>query len=191
MRAVRTLARLDAALAQTHIVGLNTNVQFLRNVVQSRAFASADLDTALIPREAASLFKQDKVGRNTAVAAAVAHTLQKERARSESATPGGWRDPFAAHDAWQPYALTQRRFGFEYGGKSLAAALTYLHDGALQLQVDGDAQAQAFAFGAADPVDGLTFLRTANSNPPGFTHTTAICMFLLPRGRHKSGSSTC
>ena len=151
------LARLDAALAQTHIVGLNTNVQFLRNVVQSRAFASADLDTALIPREAASLFKQDKVGRNTAVAAAVAHTLQKERARSESATPGGWRDPFAAHDAWQPYALTQRRFGFEYGGKSLAAALTYLHDGALQLQVDGDAQAQAFAFGAADPVDGLDF----------------------------------
>ena len=151
------LARLDAALAQTHIVGLNTNVQFLRNVVQSRAFSSADLDTALIPREAASLFKQDKVGRNTAVAAAVAHTLQIERARSQRATPGGWRDPFAAHDAWQPYALTQRRFGFEFGGAPVQATLTYLHDGALQLQVDGDAPVQAFVFEAADQVDGLDF----------------------------------
>ena len=49
------LARLDVALAQTHIVGLQTNVQFLRHVVQSRSFAQADLDTALIPREAAAL----------------------------------------------------------------------------------------------------------------------------------------
>ena len=151
------LARLDAALAQTHIVGLNTNVQFLRNVVQSRAFASADLDTALIPREAASLFKQDKVGRNTAVAAAVAHTLQKERVQSESATPGGWRDPFAAHDAWQPYALTQRRFGFEFGGAPVQASLSYLHDGALQLQVDGDVHPQAFTVGAGGSAEALDF----------------------------------
>ena len=44
------LARLDEALAATHIVGLATNVQFLRHVVRSRSFAQADLDTALIPR---------------------------------------------------------------------------------------------------------------------------------------------
>src|SRR5258706_2651827 len=47
----QALARLDTALAQTHIVGLHTNVAFLRRVVQSRSFAQADLDTALIERE--------------------------------------------------------------------------------------------------------------------------------------------
>jgi hypothetical protein len=38
----QALARLDAALAQTHIVGLQTNVQFLRHVVRSPSFAKAN-----------------------------------------------------------------------------------------------------------------------------------------------------
>src|SRR5688572_498003 len=56
------LARLDDALAQTRIVGLSTNVQFLRYVVRSPSFAKANLDTALIQREEAVLFKQEPVG---------------------------------------------------------------------------------------------------------------------------------
>ncbi len=43
------LARMDAALAETRIVGLSTNVQFLRHVVGSASFAQAELDTALDP----------------------------------------------------------------------------------------------------------------------------------------------
>ena len=58
----QALARLDEALAQTHIVGLATNVQFLRYVVRSPSFAQANLDTALIPREQAVLFNQEPVG---------------------------------------------------------------------------------------------------------------------------------
>ena len=89
------LARLDAALAQTHIVGLATNVQFLRHVTTSAAFAKAELDTALIPREAAALFQQDKVGLPLAAAALVAHTLQAEQAQGAVADVSGWRDPWA------------------------------------------------------------------------------------------------
>ena len=120
------LAKLDAALAQTRIVGLSTNVQFLRHVASSAAFASAQLDTALIPREAAALFQQDRVGRPLAVAAAVAQTLLAERA-----TEGA--DPFSRRDGWRPFGLTVRRFDFEYLGESLQAQLSYLHDGALLL----------------------------------------------------------
>jgi 3-methylcrotonyl-CoA carboxylase alpha subunit len=120
------LARMDAALADTRIVGLSTNVQFLRHVVGSHSFAQAELDTALIPREAAVLFNQDRVGRDLAVAAAVAQTLLAERA-SEG------KDPFTRRDGWRPHGLTQRRFDFEYQGEALQAQLTYLHDGALQL----------------------------------------------------------
>ena len=126
------LARMEAALIETRIVGLSTNVQFLRHVVGSASFAKAELDTALIPREAAALFDQDRVGRPLAVAAAVAQTLLAERSREG-------KDPFSRTDGWRPFGLTVRRFDFEYRGEALQVALTYLHDGALQLVVGNDA----------------------------------------------------
>ncbi|QHE85768.1 acetyl-CoA carboxylase biotin carboxylase subunit [Hydrogenophaga sp. BPS33] len=58
----QALARLDEALSQMHIVGPHNNVQFLRRVVRSPSFSQADLDTALIQREKATLFKQEPVG---------------------------------------------------------------------------------------------------------------------------------
>ncbi len=120
------LARLDAALAETRIVGLSTNVEFLRHVVNSPSFAQANLDTALIPREATVLFHQDKVGLALAVASAVAQTLVAERVQEST-------DPFSRRDGWRPHGLTVRCFDFEYLGEPLLAHLTYLHDGALQL----------------------------------------------------------
>ena len=122
------LARLDDALAQTRIVGLSTNVQFLRYVVRSPSFAKANLDTALIQREEAVLFKQEPVGLVMAGAAAVAKALLDERA-AEGA------DPFSRRDGWRSHGVMQRRFEFEFHGEPAKATLTYLHDGALQLAI--------------------------------------------------------
>ena len=129
----QALARLDAALAQTRIVGLNTNVQFLRHVVRSDAFATAKLDTALIQRESAVLFKQDPVGVQAAAAAVVAHTLAAEQALTGT-------DPFSRRDGWQSHGITRRRFELDYAGKNLQAELTYDRSG-LTLQVAEDAAA--------------------------------------------------
>ena len=123
----QALALLDTALAQTRIVGLNTNVQFLRHVVSSESFAMARLDTALIPRESAVLFQQDPVGLQAAAAAVVAHTLAAERA-----LVGG--DPFSHRDGFQPHGLTRRRFDLQYAGQSVQAVLVYGRSG-LSLQV--------------------------------------------------------
>ncbi|MBA3771509.1 MAG: acetyl/propionyl/methylcrotonyl-CoA carboxylase subunit alpha [Ramlibacter sp.] len=120
------LARLDDALAQTHIVGLATNVQFLRQVVRSPSFAQADLDTALIQREQAVLFNQEPLGFALAAAAAVAQTLTREKA-AEGA------DPFSRRDGWQSHGVKVRPFEFEFRGEPAKAELTYLHDGALRL----------------------------------------------------------
>jgi 3-methylcrotonyl-CoA carboxylase alpha subunit len=141
----QALSRLDTALAQTHIVGLNTNVQFLRNVVQSRSFAQADLDTALIPREEAVLFNQEKVGLRLAVAGAVAHTLLQEKAQeAQVATQAVWLDPWARQDGWRSHGPSSRRFDFEFKGEVQVVFLTTLHDGALQLQVAGETATFAF-----------------------------------------------
>ena len=124
----QALARLDAALAQTHIVGLLTNVQFLRHVVQSRSFAKADLDTALIPREAATLFAQSRVSLPLACAAEVARTLLAERAAQSA-------DPFSQTDGWRGMGEWVRRFAFHYGDAEVPASLRYRHDGSLQFEV--------------------------------------------------------
>ena len=122
------LARLDEALAQIRIVGLSTNVQFLRYVARSASFAGANLDTALIQREAAVLFNQEPVGLALAAAAAIAQTLLAEKSQ-ESA------DPFSRRDGWQSHGVTVRRFEFEFHGAAAQASLTYLHDGSLALRV--------------------------------------------------------
>ena len=124
------LARLDDALSQIRIVGLSTNVQFLRYVVRSPSFAGANLDTALIPRESGVLFNQEPIGSGMAVASSIAKTLSIEKA-SERA------DPFSRRDGWQSHAVTLRRFAFEFHGVAVKAELTYLHDGALRLAVTG------------------------------------------------------
>jgi len=124
----QALARLDAALAQTHIVGVANNVQFLRHVVRSPSFAEARLDTALIPREAAVLFNQEPVGLPLAAAAAVSQTLNDEAAAAGN-------DPFSRRDGWRSHGEFVRRFAFVFGGETVPAQLRYAHDGALFLSV--------------------------------------------------------
>jgi 3-methylcrotonyl-CoA carboxylase alpha subunit len=150
----QALALLDQALAQTQVVGLSTNVQFLRHVVQSASFAQARLDTALIPREAEALVNQEKLGLNVAAAAVVAHTLQQEHAKQS-------QDPFGKSDGWQSHAETVRRFPMEFAGENHVAWLTYGHEGAMRLTWGDTAgpsahtDADAFEFTAANHSQAL------------------------------------
>ena len=129
----QALARLDAALAQTQIVGLSSNVQFLRHVVKSEAFAQAKLDTALIEREKAVLFQQTAVPTPLAVAIAVAQQLQAEQALETA-------DPFSRRDGWHSHGTVRRSFTFVQDSATIQAVLTYGHHGTPQLQV-GDVEA--------------------------------------------------
>ncbi len=145
------LARMDAALAQTHIVGLSTNVQFLRHVVASDAFAQARLDTALIAREAATLFDQEKVGLAWAGAALVADTLRLESAAADAGA--GWKDPWAARDSWQSHAAPVRNFALEFAGAPQSATLRPTRDGAAQLECGGVNAALNFTVQADGSLD--------------------------------------
>ena len=126
------LARLDAALAETHIVGLATNVQFLRGVLRTDSFAQARLDTALIERERAVLFDQEPLGLPLTAAASIARTLCTE---TLSAADG--HGPFARRDGWRSHGDYRRRFDFQFHGADEPATLTYQRDGGLHLSVGG------------------------------------------------------
>jgi 3-methylcrotonyl-CoA carboxylase alpha subunit len=124
----QALARLDAALAQTHIVGLHTNVAFLRRVVNSRSFASADLDTALIERERAALFEAPPLAIELAAAGVIAQTLGAETALED-------HDPWSRRDGWRLHGGAVRRFDLEVGATHHTARLERAHDGTQQLVI--------------------------------------------------------
>ncbi len=134
----QALARLDVALAQTHIVGLATNVQFLRYVARTASFTQAELDTALIPREAATLFQREPLGLALAAAAAVAQTLIEERALAGA-------DPFSRRDHWQTHGASARPFEFVFHGEGARATLSVGHDGSLALEVGAASGALEFS----------------------------------------------
>jgi 3-methylcrotonyl-CoA carboxylase alpha subunit len=125
----RALARLSDALARTHIVGLHTNVAFLRRVVESHSFAKADLDTSLIERERAVLFDQAGLSLEAAAAGVVAHALSREKALEDL-------DPWSHRDGWRIHGGATRRFDLEHVGAHHAVDLERAHDGELILTVD-------------------------------------------------------
>ncbi len=131
----QALARLDAALAQTHIVGLQTNVAFLRRCAATQSFAHADLDTGLIERERAALFGQPGLPLDVAAAAVVAHTLALEASTQDA-------DPWSRRDGFRLTGDAVRGFDLELDGQHHAVQLRRLHRGGMQLTVGGE----TFAF---------------------------------------------
>ena len=165
----QALARLDEALSQTRIVGLTTNVQFLRHIIRTDSFATAKLDTALIQREDKALFGQEAVGLPLAAASVVAHTLHQELAQVG-------HDPFSQRDGWRAYGVATRPFGFNFHGASYTAVLRYLADGVLQLAVgEGD-----------DAVSGtLAWRAEGNELHVSFAEQTARVQVFLEAQAHE------
>jgi 3-methylcrotonyl-CoA carboxylase alpha subunit len=124
---------LDAALRDTHIMGLHTNVAFLRRVVASHAFATADLDTALIERERQALFEAPPLPPPLAAAGVLAHRLAHEASLEAD-------DPWSRRDGWRLFGGARRRVDLEIGGAQLALVIERLHDGATVMELAGQRQ---------------------------------------------------
>jgi 3-methylcrotonyl-CoA carboxylase alpha subunit len=116
----QALARLDAALAQTRIVGLSTNVQFLRRVLATDSFANAKLDTALIQREQASLWGGATVSVQRALAAAASWAYASQQPDSADS----WADPWAQTDGYMPMGVSQRRYSWQMDEEVMQTVLT-------------------------------------------------------------------
>ncbi|HEU5293245.1 MAG TPA: biotin carboxylase N-terminal domain-containing protein [Burkholderiaceae bacterium] len=169
----QALARLDAALAETHIVGLHTNVAFLRRAVSSRAFAQADLDTALIERERAALFDAPPLPLEIAAAGVVAHALADEAVLQDA-------DPWSRRDGFRLHGGARRHFHLLRGESEHGVALARLHDGSLRLEIGAahwPLQVRAQAAQRHDVTLGERRLRLAV-----YTHGEQVTVF-APEGR--------
>jgi 3-methylcrotonyl-CoA carboxylase alpha subunit len=168
----QALARLDAALRDTHVVGLHTNVAFLRRVVNTRSFAEADLDTALIERERDALFGQPPLPLEIAAAGVVAHALADESTWLDA-------DPWSRRDGFRLHGGARRHFHLKRGDDEHAVALARLHDGALRLEI-GEAS-WPFAARSSGEVHDVT-LGERRQSLTVYAHGEQVSVF-APDGR--------
>ena len=128
----QALARLDAALAGTHIAGVVNNVAFLRRVAKTASFAGAQLDTALIERERENLFGKTGLPLEVVAAGVVARAMALQQRSVGS-------DPWSRRDGWRMHGVSVQRFDIDWQGESLEVLLKSQHGGGALLKA-GDVE---------------------------------------------------
>ncbi len=121
----QALSRLSDALGHTQVVGLATNVGFLKRLAESKPFATADLDTGLIARNHDALFPAETKPAEGVLALATAAVLAEEEAAAEN-------DPWSSRSGWRVNQLLVRTL--KLGAHEVR--ITYAHDG---YRLDGKA----------------------------------------------------
>ncbi|MGP4788025.1 acetyl/propionyl/methylcrotonyl-CoA carboxylase subunit alpha [Psychrobacter sp. 1Y11] len=118
----QALAKLDQALALTRIVGLPNNVAFLRYVINTDSFSQANLDTALIEREADELFNQHPLKLTTLVTMAIVQQLASEK--DSISMNANVNDPFSQASAFRAYTDYTRTFNLTYNEQDYLARIS-------------------------------------------------------------------
>ena len=105
------LARMSQALAEFRIVGLATNIAFLKRLVEGEAFANADLDTGLIERNTDTLFPPLTPAPMGALALAAVALIEAEKEASYAVSVYS-ADPFANALGWRLNGAYRRVLSF-------------------------------------------------------------------------------
>jgi 3-methylcrotonyl-CoA carboxylase alpha subunit len=119
------LARMSEALSHYQVVGLTTNIAFLKRLVESVPFAGADLDTGLIERHRAALFPAPAPASIDEMALAVVGLLADESGRTKAASD----DPWGLLAGWRMNAALQRTLEFVDLGQNVPVTLAYRQNG--------------------------------------------------------------
>ncbi|SDH27584.1 MULTISPECIES: acetyl/propionyl/methylcrotonyl-CoA carboxylase subunit alpha [unclassified Duganella] len=119
----QALARMAQALEQYHIVGLHTNIAFLKRLVEGQAFASADLDTGLIERNHDTLFPTAQPAPVAALALAAKALLADERKHAT--------DPWQQTTGWRMNQTYTRKLAFADEHAAYDTSVTYRPGGLL------------------------------------------------------------
>jgi len=130
----QAIARMRAALAEFHIVGLANNVDFLARLMDNPAFVTASLDTGLIERERERLFATEVRVPEDMLAAACARVLADEAAAS-----GSRRDPFDLRNGWRLNTTYARTLTLASAHGVHDVLLDYGRDGYRYRHADHDA----------------------------------------------------
>jgi acetyl-CoA carboxylase biotin carboxylase subunit len=96
----QVLNRMLRALEEYHLLGIRTNIPYLRKILKHPEFISGDYDTGFIPRRQEELLQSEaeKI-RTEPIALAAAAILQFNRANQQAPEPGAADEP--EQSAWK------------------------------------------------------------------------------------------
>jgi acetyl-CoA/propionyl-CoA carboxylase biotin carboxyl carrier protein len=165
------LRRLDAALADTVVLGVGTNVSFLRGLVVDPDVVAGCLDTGLVERiaaRAATAADQELAdgGASAALlAAALARTLAREPA-------GPVTNPWDIPDGWRPgeRAWTELRLSPGSGAAVAVRVRGLASSGAEVAVADGAPVAARASFAARRAGDGTDLVLTCDGRTVRFAY---------------------
>jgi 3-methylcrotonyl-CoA carboxylase alpha subunit len=131
----RTLLRLRAALGETRIAGIATNLDLLRTIATHEAFNETPLDTEFIERHGAGLLTQLPPARNDVLAMAVIGLLSERAAfahEKAQRTSDPW-SPWTSQNGWrlndEAHETLWLREIVSKGAGNRAVEIRYLRDG--------------------------------------------------------------
>jgi len=131
------LARIDAALGGTALLGVGTNISFLRALLGNSDVQAGRLDTELVERELGQLVRRD-VPQDVLLCFAL-HARLQQRSDDLWADPSGWRPGLHAPLRWQTSIgeVTLRGDQATVDGTAPVTATAEQHGAKLSLTVDG------------------------------------------------------
>jgi len=100
--------RMQAALGETEVLGVKTNLEFLQQLVRHPAFLAGDTDTSFIAKHRDALMAKPVLDDLT-LAAACAHILQDEAKHIGS-------DPWSQNNGWRVNGFASRLIEFKITG---------------------------------------------------------------------------
>ena len=134
----QALARLDRALAGTSVLGVTTNIAFLRRLLSDASVRAGDLDTGLVERELDALVAPDEASKRVALVAAAVVPLSTNA--SDRAN-----DPWAGLVGWRLNGPSDTRRAFIAGGDMIEVQVRRHDDGAWHVRSEDVADATVTA----------------------------------------------
>ncbi len=136
------IARMQRALSQFQVVGLTTNVGFLKRLAAAPAFAAAQLDTGFIEHNQATLFPAAAATPHEALALAslaelLSHDEASSRVRGRGADP---YSPWQRVDGWRLNQDNHHAIAFRMGESTAGDDLTvvaHYRDGGYEVELPG------------------------------------------------------
>lgn len=117
------IRKLNAALQEYEVVGLNTNIEFLKRVCQSPAFVIGDVETGFIQKHHNELFSEEHVADELFVQAALGLLIKDLTTRGEIFSPG----PHGEALGFAPSSEREFHFGPSPPNKELKAVVVTLN----------------------------------------------------------------
>jgi 3-methylcrotonyl-CoA carboxylase alpha subunit len=102
----RALDHMRRALGELQVVGVTTNVDFLKRLIVTPSFENGNIDTALIEREKDRLLAKGSAAPDQVSLLAALTVVLRERATEETSSP------WALRDGWRLSGLLVRRLQF-------------------------------------------------------------------------------